>query len=202
MQLIVISHPDIITNEADTINALFDEGLEVFHLRKPTASENELRDLLRKINKKNYSGIAIHQDHSMAKTVGINRIHFSETNRLTTTEEELKKWKTENYILSTSIHSIDDHESLSDNFSYTFLGPVFESISKPGYKPRSEELIQLKKEENRRVKIIAIGGITGDKIEKVEQANFDGVALLGTIWNDTANAIKVFRKCQQNVNMY
>jgi thiamine-phosphate pyrophosphorylase len=202
MQLLVVSHPRMIANEAEVINALFDEGLELFHLRKPTASENELTELLQNINAGNYSKIAIHQHHLMAENFGIKRIHFSEANRLGTTEEKLKKWKAEKYVLSTSIHSINDHRSLSDNFSYTFLGPVFESISKPEYKPASAELIQLEEDKNRKIKIIAIGGITAEKIKMTEQANFDGAALLGTIWNDSINAIKNFKKCLQNVNMY
>jgi len=202
MQILVISHPDAITNEVVIINALFDEGLELFHLRKPAASESEVEMFLKKINANYYSRIAIHQHHSMAEAFGINRIHFPEKDRLEAGEEKLKKWKSENYILSTSIHSISDYESLSDNFNYTFLGPVFESISKQGYKPKSEELIQLKKNENRKVKIVAIGGITMEKLERVEQANFDGAALLGAIWNDTSNAIKVLKACQHRVNMY
>jgi thiamine-phosphate pyrophosphorylase len=201
MKLIVISYADTIANEAEIINALFDEGLELFHLRKPNFSEREQIDLLKKIKKEYHSRIAIHQHYSIAEKFGIKRIHFSENDRLTATEEELKELKKNIFIFSTSIHSIGDYEKLSDTFSYTFLGPVFESISKPGYKPQSEEIIKLKENKNRGIKIIAIGGISITTIEKVKQSNFDGAAMLGVIWNDTTNAIECFKKCRKNANM-
>ncbi len=193
MQLIVISHPETIENESDIINSLFNEGLELFHLRKPTYSEQELIGFLKKIKSKYYSRIVLHQHYSIAQNFGINRIHFSEKNRIAATEKELKKWKEKKYTLSTSVHSISDYELLSANFSYTFLGPVFESISKQDYKPESAKMIQVKENKNRTIKIIAIGGITANTIEKIKLANFDGAAILGAIWSNTSNAIEVLK---------
>ncbi len=116
MQLIIISHPNAVANEAEIINALFDEGLELFHLRKPNFSEQELITLLEKINANYYSRIAIHNHHSIAQNFDINRIHFSENKRLTATEEELDGWKKKKCILSTSIHSMNDYELVPEIF--------------------------------------------------------------------------------------
>lgn len=201
MKTVIVSNPNPVKNEADTANALFDEGLQLFHLRKPDYSEKELIEYLKKINSKHHSKIVLHEHHSLAETFGINRIHFSESERLKTTEVDFKKKKKMHFILSTSIHCLSNHELLPDSFSYTFFGPVFESISKKGYKPKSNKLVQLSKNKNRKIKIIAIGGITPDKIVKIEEANFDGVALLGAIWTDTKNAIKNFKECNQSVIM-
>lgn len=201
MNFFLITHPTNINNEGRVINELFNEGLDMLHLRKPDHTIEETEKLLNAIDTKHHLKVVLHQHYSMGKKFGINRIHFSEKTRLTATEQELKEWKEKNFILSTSIHTMSDYEKLSDTFSYTFLGPVFESISKPGYKPPSEEIIKLKENKNRRIKIIAIGGITATTIEIVKQANFDGAAMLGAIWNDTINAIEVLKKCQQSANM-
>jgi len=108
-QIIIVSNPDAVANEANIVNALFNEGLELCHLRKLDYSEEELIDLLKKIDSKNYSKIVLHNFYDLAESFGINRIHFSESERLKATEEELKKWKMKNFILSTSIHKIIDY---------------------------------------------------------------------------------------------
>lgn len=201
MKLILVSNPDAIANENEIVNQLFDEGLEIFHLRKPTYEKKDIIDFLSKIKSKYHSKITLHQHHTLTEQFEINRIHYTEKDRLKANTIELKKLKDKNFTISTSIHFLNDHESLSESFSYTFFGPLFESISKQGYKPKSNQIVQLSKNENRPIKIIAIGGITSNKIERAKQFNFDGVALLGTIWNKPENAIKNFRECLRIVNM-
>lgn len=197
MKIIVVSNPDVIENEANIVNSLFAEGLELFHLRKPSYSESELIALIQNINEEHHSKIALHQHHQIAKQFGIKRIHFTESERLKTKEEEFANHKTKEFILSTSIHQLKELDSLSTTFNYVLFGPVFESISKKGYKPN--KLITVPK--NKKINLIAIGGINSDKIAEVEKMDFDGAALLGAIWTDTKNAINTFKECNQSVNM-
>jgi len=197
MKIIVVSNPNVVEGEADVINALFNEGLELFHLRKPDYSENELIELIEKINAAYHSKIALHQQHQLAERFKINRIHFPESERLKLKEEELVNLKSKGFTLSTSIHELTELNLLSETFEYSFYGPVFESISKKGYQPKTE--IQVPK--NKKIKLIAIGGITPNKIKEVKELNFDGAALLGSIWGDTKKAIDTFRECSKNVNM-
>jgi thiamine-phosphate pyrophosphorylase len=195
MDLIVISNPSAIDNEADIINALFAEGLNLFHLRKPKSTEDEISELLSKIDSKYHSKIALHQHYALAERFQVKRIHFSESLRLQTPEDALIPWKERGFILSTSIHSLNSIASLSSSFSYAFLGPFFESISKPGYGPDGKNMIILEKTSQRNTRIIALGGITPDKIDKVKHANFDGAAVLGFIWNNPDNAVANFKAC-------
>lgn len=74
--------------------------------------------------------LVLHSHHQLALEFGINRIHFTEKNRVATSEEHLKKWK-EKFSLSTSIHQMSDFEELSSVFDYAFFDPIFESISNP-----------------------------------------------------------------------
>lgn len=187
--LIVISSPTPITNEASLINQLFDEGLSVFHLRKPESSSQELVLLLQEINPIYYSKIALHSHHYMAKSFGINRLHYTEASRKQLTEIDLSEKKTEN-ILSTSVHSVVDYENLSPQFDYAFLSPVFDSISKPGYQAQSFDLS--KKTE---IKLIALGGINETNCCKAFDMGFDGIALLGSVWN-SEDKLKTFKAIQ------
>lgn len=200
MQLIVVTNPTPVANEAEIINALFDEGLARLHLRKPNYNETDLMQLIEKIEMKNYSNISFHHQHSVALKNGFKRIHFTEAKREQLTVEELEILRANDCTLSTSIHSLSEAEKLSDNFGYVFYGPVFESISKQGYKPQTKELIALEQNKNRTPGIIAIGGIDATKLDTLKLANYDGAALLGTIWGDTNKSISNFKLCLKNAN--
>lgn len=202
MDLIVISNPLAVHNEADIINALFNKGLKLFHLRKPGFSDEETLELLNKIDPKYYSRIALHQNFGLTDKFPIKRLHFPEPLRLQTSEKDLFLWNEKGFTLSTSIHSIKTIASLSQAFSYAFMGPVFESITKEGYKPQGAEMINLKSNTHRNIKIYAIGGVTPDKFEKLKGANFDGAALLGYIWTDPEKSICNFEECFAKNNFY
>lgn len=177
--VIVISNPTSVENEASLINQLFDQGLQLFHLRKPDYSKEEMRILLREIDVSNYPKIVLHQRHDIAKEFGIKRLHFTEELRINITPEYLCK---NDFILSTSVHSVEDLEMLNDVFEYAFLSPVFDSISKPDYKAVQFDLSS--SSESRKVKVIGLGGIKSSNYQEAMKMGFYGVALLGSIWNN------------------
>jgi len=98
----------------------------------------------------------------------------------------------EGYVLSTSVHDLNILKTLI-GFDYIFFGPVFNSISKPGYKSNLPEGFRIVK-NGIKPKVIALGGVEESNLDKVKEMNFDGVAVLGTIWNDPGHAISNFRK--------
>lgn len=191
--LIVISSPTPVTKEASLINQLFDEGMSVFHLRKPDSSSQELVLLLQEINPTHYSKIALHSHHYLAKSFGINRLHYTEASRKQLTEMNLSEQKVE-HTLSTSVHRISDYNNLTDHFSYAFLSPVFNSISKPDYQAQKFDLIEADK--NSGTKLIALGGINETNCLKAYEMGFDGIALLGAIWKNN-DGINNFKKISQ-----
>ncbi len=177
--LVVISDNKIFPGEADVLNQMFDEGMSLFHLRKYENSKTEIIALLDKIKPEHFSKIVIHQYHEMAEELGFKRIHFSETDRLQQTEKQLQRLKEGGLVLSTSVHSVDVYKRLNGVFEYAFLGPVFNSISKVGYKARKFDL----QEKNPSVKLIALGGIKASIYKETIAMGFDGVGVLGSIWN-------------------
>ena len=198
----VISNPTPIANEAERVNGLFDEGLEVLHLRKPEATVDDIQSLLKQINSKYHHQIALHQHHEIADDFGIKRLHFTELNRkknevnLLHSSPLLGRGAGGEVILSTSIHEVDEYPALPVMFEYTFFGPVFDSISKPGYTSKLSGDFVLPYKVGH-PKVIAIGGIDATNIQKVKQMHFSGAAVLGTLWTKPEESITQFKTLQK-----
>lgn len=194
--MIVITNPIPIPNEIDTIYSLFENGLELLHIRKPDFSETEMNAFLSEIKSDLRDQLVLHSHHQLASAAGIHRIHFTEKARIETSEESLKNWKKNGFILSTSIHQMIDFEKLSAVFDYAFFGPVFESISKPKYASNLNFKKELEHRKNNKTALLAVGGIIADKIKTALEYGFDDVALLGTLWNSN-HPIENFILCQK-----
>jgi len=195
--MIVISNPTEIANEHQIIQALFEEGLELFHIRKPNASEEELRCYITAIDSKYHSKLVLHQQYNLVAEFQLERLHFSEKVRQTIPDTFQKLVP----FLSTSVHTITDFNNLSERYDAAFISPIYPSISKTDYKPTQNLLEQTKERTNWKTKWIALGGISAENIVATLTQGFDDVALLGTIWNST-NPIQNFKKCQKIVHTY
>lgn len=194
--MIVITNPIAIVNEINTIHALFECGLGLLHVRKPDFSEEEVNAFVAAIGLEYRDRLVLHDHHSLAKALGINRIHFTEHNRNSLNASALKRYKELKFYVSTSTHSIKDFNDLDSNFDYAFLSPVYSSISKVNYNPTQDLFKELKSRNNFETKIIGLGGISAENIELTLTNGFDDVALLGTIWNQN-NPVKKFKLCQK-----
>lgn len=178
--LIVLSYPTLKPKEALHINALFELGMPLFHLRKPDLSKKEYADLLEQIDPKYRSQIAIHQHPDLADDFGLKRIHLSESGRLRIGLDGVEKYRKRGFHLSSSIHRVEDYANLSDAFEYTFISPVFDSISKAGHKASPFDWSQLP--AKRKVKVIGLGGISAKNCHEVLKMGLDGIGILGSIW--------------------
>ncbi len=192
MSVIVISNSTFLEsfqNEAQQINALFEAGLPFLHLRKPDSTESDLKSLLEAIDARFYSQIVVHQHFETAQEFGITRWHLTEYRRKVFEQENTEGGEScfskKGISLSTSIHRLEDYENLSIAFDYTFLSPVFDSISKKGYAALPINAVAL--QELRRLsstKIVALGGISSQNCSKALEMGFDGVAVFGSIWQN------------------
>jgi thiamine-phosphate pyrophosphorylase len=199
--MIVISNPTFVKNEIKLIHSFFNEGLLSFHIRKPHFSEDKMKIYLQEIGREYSDRLVLHSQHQLATEFEIHRLHFTEKMRAETPEEILKKWKKQEFKLSTSVHSMTAFEQLSSVFTYALFGPVFESISKPNYASHLDFKTELEKRKNNAIALIALGGITPYKAKIALQYGFDDVALLGTIWN-SSHPIENFKLCQKIVRIH
>jgi thiamine-phosphate pyrophosphorylase len=191
-ELIVISHPGMVAGEAAVIQQLFEAGLQLFHLRKPEADEQAVRALLEAIPAVYHPRIALHGFHQLANEYDIQRLHFTEQHRVSRSQKSdppLEILKEQGYLLSTSVHDLATLQQLPSHFSYAFFSPVFDSISKQQYKGVTSDDFFLN-DEQKPVRVVALGGIDAGNIEAVAGMNFDSAAVLGTIWNEPAKAVE------------
>ncbi len=197
--MIVITNPFFIEDEIQILHSLLEEGLSLLHIRKPDFSELEMAQFINQIKLEFRDRIVLHSHHFLSEDFGISRIHFSEKERKHLIEFPARFSKPCRYK-STSTHSIDDFNSL-ENFDYAFLSPVFKSISKEDYHPKTDLFEALKSRKNYKTKVVALGGINSENIQKTLENGFDDVALLGTIWKNE-NPLKQFKLCQKIVLSY
>lgn len=195
--MIVITNPFSIENEFQIIQQLFEEGLALLHIRKPSYSEIEMRNFLLNIDAVFHSKLVLHNYHKLTEEFEINRIHFSEKE----SANPAKFQKPCRYVFSTATHNMETFNDLKNEFEYAFLSPVFESISKEGYGKNSTILDTITKRTNFHTELVALGGIKENNIKRALDSGFDSVALLGTIWLQD-NPIQKFKQCQKIVLSY
>ena len=193
-QLIIISNPEKVPGEAGIINALFESGLEVFHLRKPAYSESETEALIQEIEPRFRARVVLHQHYSLASRYQLKGIHFTGwfvSHCFARLDDLYKEAKQQAMTVSSSKHQLAELKVLEVPYDYVFLSPVFDSISKAGYKSSFadlESVLPYKKH----TRLIALGGIALDKIARIKFMGFDGAAVLGTIWQQPQKAVEVF----------
>jgi thiamine-phosphate pyrophosphorylase len=190
--IIVITPEEMMKNETELINELFQEGLNLLHIRKPFINSEEMADFIQKIDSEFHHQLVLHSHYDLAKDFNISRFHFREIDR----QNDLYKSFADKTI-STSVHDIETFNELNEEWEYAFISPVFPSISKKGYGENSNILNDIKKRDNPNVKLMALGGINENNIHEVFNNGVDGVALLGSIW-ESDEPLNVFKKCRQN----
>lgn len=203
--MIVISNPISVTNEINIIHSLFEEGLMLFHVRKPYFGISQMKQFLLKINANYRDRLVLHSHYDLAEELGINRIHFSESKRKVTLLLPINlpfaQHTTKGFRLSTSVHTIENFNELDNSFEYAFLAPVYPSISKENYSSKVNQFEAIKSRNNYSTSLVALGGIESKNIKKTLKNGFDEVALLGTIWNRN-NPIENFKSCQKIVQSF
>lgn len=179
MNLIVLTSDQKIASEAAKINALFDNGMQLLHLRKPGFEIKDYRRFLLNINPAHYSKIVTHQAHELCIEFSLKGIHLQEQFRVDLVGKMpsyVDGFRANGYTVSTSFHSRIDIQKNTAAFDYVFLSPVFDSISKADYKGKGFNVT------NSKETIIGMGGINAQNIQQANALGFEGVGVLGGIW--------------------
>ena len=171
--IILFSPERELNHEQAILNQLFEAGLECFHLRKPHMTFQEHWAYLAQIEPEHHAKIMVHQFHEVTETFALKGIHFKEKDRIDGMEKELLP---PHQAISTSFHCPQDLQNHSFEFDYQFLSPVFSSISKSGYEGKGFEVHHISK------KVIALGGIHLGNIGKVKKMGYQGIGVLGSVW--------------------
>lgn len=192
MKLIVITRPDFFDGEAKAITALFDNGLEALHLRKPEATPEAMEALLQQLPEEFLNRIVLHDHFELTDRYPLKGVHLNRRNPHAPAGYAGQ--------VSCSCHSIEETYHRKRTCDYVFLSPIYDSISKAGYEAaHPRELLQLA-QENGFIdhKVMALGGITLERLPEVRALGFGGAALLGNVWQQPeANFIRHFQELKE-----
>jgi thiamine-phosphate pyrophosphorylase len=195
-KIIVITSEKDIAGEHLLIASLFESGLQTLHLRKPDYTILKTRDLLNSIPEIFYPKIVIHNHYELLNDFNLKGANLSESIRIEGKTDGIKN------IISSSFHRLDHILSSRFPFEYVFFSPVFQSISKQGYKPSITQQIlkDFFKSKRSQIKfpIIALGGVTDKNILLAKEIGFSGAACIGYIW-ESSNPMEQLKKLQKIV---
>jgi thiamine-phosphate pyrophosphorylase len=179
MNIAVITWPEFFEGEAEAIEALFEAGLDVLHLRKPTAETEALRQFVEKINTKFHGRITVHGRLDAIRDLGVGGFHIPKVEWQVNTIRKLTGKR-----LSRSCHSLEEVKVSLTLCNYVFLSPIFDSISKSGYGAAfsAEELATGRRAEIITRQVYALGGITPERFGLIRTWGFGGAGVLGYIW--------------------
>lgn len=173
--VIAITREAILRDEALRVRRLLDAGIvDRVHLRHPAASNADIARLLRDIGTDYWSRLSIHSHAEVvAESAGVG-LHLGGSCRRYVGERPA--------VLSRSMHSLDELAE-ADDYDYVTLSPIYDSISKTGYK----SAFSLDANLSQAIvghRVVALGGVTPSRFDELKDIGFMGAAMLGWIWDN------------------
>lgn len=185
MKIIAITTPKIISDDGYIIRGLFDNGVDIVHLRKPESTIDECRRLLSNLGEEYRARIVVHDYPELYYEFSLMGVHINKN--IGTLPDGYDGLRTR------SCHSLEEVVRYKDECDYLFLSPIFDSISKAGYHSAFDEC-SLRQASISGVidsRVIALGGVTFDRIDYLKELNFGGVAMSGAIYSvDAVDGLK------------
>ena len=152
MEIIVITQPTFISNEAAIIQQLLSLGVARVHIRKPNMCIESCRQLIKDIPACFHAKLSLHDNFALTREFEIGGIHLNHRNP--TIPKGFKG------IISKSCHSFQGYLSAFTHESLTLA--------------HKQQIIE--------TNVYALGGVTLKNIHKLYNYGFGGAAILGDIW--------------------
>jgi thiamine monophosphate synthase len=221
--LAVITMPGYFAGEADYLDALLEAGLEKLHLRKPGADEYQMAALLERLAPRWAAQLVLHGSRELAGCYRIPQVHGSV--RLVSgrgrsgggafltgaADGEDGHWgqcgqavggagmrSHTGTVISTSVHSWEEFKQLPSGLAYSFISPLFDSISKPGY-GAGKNLLQ-RPAGDLPCPAVGLGGIGAETIGEMIRQGWKGAAVLGWIWEDPQAAVRRYEQLKKMID--
>ena len=199
MKLILMTTPNFFVEEHQILTALFDEGLDLLHLRKPGSEPIFSERLLQLLPEAYRKNIVTHEHFSLKDEYRLKGIHINHRN-----PDIPGKYKGH---ISTSCHNAEEIVLHKKTHDYVLLSNIYDSISNENYTAdfSHKELTDMGRQKIIDKKVMALGGIDLDNIKQVSEYGFGGAVIMGAIWNrfsiyqtqDFKELIAYFRKLKK-----
>ena len=177
MKLIVVTTPTFFVEEDKIITALFEEGLDILHLRKPETPAMYSERLLTLIPEKYHKRIVTHEHFYLKEEYRLNGIHID-----TPTLTPPLNYKGH---ISRTCTKLELLKEMKKQSNYVFLRNIFDSQSEPEQKSYFTMNDLEKAADNGLIdkKVYALGGMNTDNLQIARDLGFGGVVICGDLWN-------------------
>ena len=181
MMTIVITLPYFFEGEAEQIVQLLHSSVDLIHIRKPESKAEEVERLIMSIPSEYYPRLVLHDHHDLAMKYHLHGVHLNGRN-----PQPPVGWEGS---VSKSCHSLEEVKEWKEKCDYVSLSPIFDSISKQGYHAAfsSTEIEEASRQGIIDKKVLALGGVTFNKIDDVLRMSFGGGMILGDAWKNVSH---------------
>lgn len=175
MKLIVITSPTFFIEEDKIITVLFEEGLDILHLRKPETPAMYSERLLTLIPEKYHKRIVTHEHFYLKKEFNLMGVHLNSRN-----QKEPHDYAGH---ISSSCRSLEDLKRKKHFYDYVFLRPMYDTETGLLTDYSAEDLRKSVKEKLIDNNVMAFGGITPENILEVKDFGFGGAVVMNNLWD-------------------
>jgi len=199
MKLILLTSPDFFIEEDKILSTLFEEGLDILHLRKPNSEPVFCERLLTLLPERYHNRIVVHDHFYLKEEFGLMGIHLSHHNPTPPADYH--------DMISRTCYTLDEVEQQKSKSKYVILKNVYDSISEPNYVSRftADDLAIATRRGIIDRHVMAQGGISLENIPELRHYGFGGVVIRGDLWRrfnihrgyDYKDLIAHFRKLRQ-----
>jgi thiamine-phosphate pyrophosphorylase len=182
MKIVVVSPPDDRPDEHAICRALFEAGVQRYHLRKPAWTKALTAAWLESLPEPWRTRVVLHGHHELAHQLGAGGVHFRD-------DGSAPEHPGPTGFTSRSCHAVEAVQAALGRYHAVLMGPLFVSRSKPGYGPLPKQmrdqlgaLLPTRTPGQRQTEVIAIGGVSTSSLKECSALGFDGVAVLGAVW--------------------
>jgi thiamine-phosphate pyrophosphorylase len=186
MKLIVISSSKNRPEDPKIMTELFECGLNLYHLRKPSMSTQDMRKIIEQVPEHFHNRIVIHSHHKLASQYDLKGVHLTGVHRRrkfsTWLRLRLLQMRNDTLTVSTSFHKLANVYTNKSEYSYVFLGTIFDRLTSKFHAGYSEHSI-LAITSKSAIPLIARGGTSGEVIAKSAELGFAGIAFASAVWD-------------------
>lgn len=172
------------------VNSLIHPYVDFLHIRKKQWSVSEIEQLIKELVNSNIprNKMIVNNQPDLAKRFGLGGVHFPEL-------VSFRNYPSMNLLKGSSVHSeemaiVKEQEGAD----YLFFGHIYETTSKPGLAPRGLHPLH-SVTQTVSIPVIAIGGITPERVHECLEHGASGVAVMSTVYqaDDPVAVVKAYR---------
>lgn len=180
--------------EKKILQRLFDSGLSQYHLRRPHWSMQRCREWLESLPAETRSRIVLHQHPRLVRRLGLAGFHFDASDKKAFPPDGVAG------LGEVSAQCGDFHSMLEAGkcCRRIVLGPVFPPEKYDVTVPRrtlgeyAATASYWRAHVGGGAQVLAFGGISASNIRECRKAGFDGVVVVGAVWN-ASDPVSAFR---------